>query len=157
GHWLNQRPPHGGPSFHRSTGRPPPDLRLPGGDRHRERTTLYRVAGEERSTPSGARPSQRVPGATDRNERDPENDRARTDGRPTRVRHHRPERGAALSRGHGVSDVDRWPDVVPPGKLRQLARGTCHRPRPIPAALGYGEHIRCRDPDAVGYPCARCP
>jgi len=148
-------PARRGAPFHRFGGYPARDLRGPGGHRHRERAAVHRAAGKESRVDPGAWAGYGGSGAADGDQRDTPRHLKLADRRADGVRHHRTERRPALPRARCGGLSDRRPDGAPPGKLRQLARGTRRYRFAVPQTGGDGFHARHGDPDAVGRPCAR--
>ena len=142
--------------------RAPPDLRRPGGDRHRERAPVHGAGGAQRRAEGGAR-------AADGDQRDPARHLALAHGRAAGVRRDRAERAPAL-RGHlqrrlsrrgrpaharrrarrGRGGDRRHSQGVPaphcprhhdrtrgPGSTRRAHRGHAARPRVHPSAARY--------------------
>ena len=87
-----RRTARAGRPFTERADRAPQDLRRPGRHRHRERPP---VQGARAAQPRPHRDAR----AADRDGRDPARHLQLADRRPARLRHHRPERGAALRGG----------------------------------------------------------
>ena len=135
--------PDRGAALHGAAGRPPRDLRRPGGHRDRERSPVHRAPGEERGPHRGSR-------ATNGDRRDPERDQPVADRRSAGLRDDRPKRGSAvrwavrsrswLRRGAGEP---RGPPQLHPAGARGASAG-------IPHAAGPPDDVRARDLDARG-------
>ncbi len=118
----------------RQADRAAPDLRRPGGDRHRERAAVQGARGAEPRADRGA-------GAADGHQRDPAGHRRVADRRAAGARRHRRERGPALRRDDAVVRLDGESAVCRVAAhisaIADARRWTCRsRPSPTRSAVG---------------------